>query len=85
MPVRGIKGSDKVIKKSSFLCISSRSQLTVYRISGLPSFVEQVFRRDLDLPMLWAILEHDLQEVPFGCQLKCIGVEFRLSTDKNVN
>ena len=44
-----------------------------------------VFRRDLDLTLLRAVLTCDLREVAPVCQLICIVVDFRISFDKHIN
>ena len=55
-----------------------------HRIEGLPEHVEQIFRRDLELPLLKTILEHDLGVVSPNYQLNAVVVDFKISTSKNV-
>ena len=62
-------------------CVSANSLLNVY--SAIHTSLK-IFKQDLHLQTLRAILEHDLMGISPGNQLYVVVVDFKISTDKTI-
>ena len=68
--------------------LSSKHKLTVYissqYIQDIPKHIEQVYREDLTLKVLLALIEYELCHLEVGCKLSFIVIDFAISKDHNV-
>ena len=75
-------------KTPKFPTLSEKHKLTVYissqTIQGLPKQIEEVYRDDLNLKMLFSMIEYELCHIEVSCKLSFIVIDFAISKDCNV-